>query len=146
MSKQRNTVQRQIILDALLKLDAHPAVDEVYAAIHPEHPSVSISTIYRNLRRLAKEGVIRQVALPDGLERYDANTCRHYHFKCKCCCGVYDVDLDYLAGIDDAVQGKYGFVVEEHDVAFSGLCTNCTQISHMHERSNNHGRTERHQD
>ena len=128
MSTQRNTVQRQIILGALLQLKTHPTIDEVYAMIHREHPSISISTIYRNLRRLAKDGVIRRVSLPDGLERYDQRTDQHYHFKCKNCGSIFDVEIsdpENLAGINEEVARRYGFSVNEHDIAFSGLCSKC---------------------
>ena len=125
MSFQRNTVQRQIILDSLKKLNTHPTIDEVYTAIHTDHPSISKMTVYRNLRQLAAGGVIRQVSLPDGLERYDARTSQHYHFKCRDCGSILDVDIEYISGINDTVQGKYGVQVEGHDVVFSGACLNC---------------------
>jgi len=35
------------------------------------------------------------------------------------------VDMEYLAGIDDKIQGKYGFQVDEHDVVFRGMCDKC---------------------
>ena len=125
MSGQRNTVQRQIIIDTLRKLNTHPTVDEIYAEIHKEHPSISKTTVYRNLRQLADNGIIRQVLLPDGLERYDERTNQHYHFRCKNCGCIFDVDIDYLAGINNTVQGKYGIQVDEHDVIFSGVCLQC---------------------
>jgi len=84
-------------------------------------------TVYRNLRQLAAIGIIRQVALSDGLERYDQRTSQHYHFKCKNCGSILDVDLEYITGINDAVQIKYGVQVDEHDVVFSGACLKCSK-------------------
>ena len=40
MNMQRNTVQRQIILEALKRFHTHPAVDEIYAEIHKSHSNV----------------------------------------------------------------------------------------------------------
>ena len=125
MDRQRNTVQRQIVWDALKKLNNHPSTENIYAEIHREHPSISRATVYRNLRQLAANGVIRQISLSDGLERYDSRNDQHYHFKCKDCGGIFDVDIEYLAGINETVQGKYGVMVDEHDVVFSGICQNC---------------------
>jgi len=125
MYRQRNTLQHQIILDALKKLNTHPTIDEVCAEIHKTHPSISKTTVYRNLRRSAKNGIIRKVSLPDGLERYDARSDQHYHFKCKSCGRIADVDIEYLIGINDTVQDKYGVKVDEHDVIFSGVCQQC---------------------
>lgn len=126
MASQRNTVQRKIVLDALLKLNTHPSVDEIYAQIHQAHPAISKTTIYRNLRQLAQNGIIRQVSLPDGLERYDGRTARHHHFRCKDCGGIFDVELDDPAGIDEMVRRKYGFQVDAHDIVFRGLCSKCS--------------------
>ena len=125
MSSQRNTLQRHIILDALKKLNTHPAIDEICAEIHQEHPKISKTTVYRNLRRLADNGTINRVSLPDGLERYDVRTDRHYHYKCKNCGRIIDVDIDYIDGINDTVQVKYGLQVDGHDVIFSGVCHKC---------------------
>lgn len=125
MTRQRNTVQQQIIHETLKKLRIHPTIDEIYAEINKEHPSISKSTVYRNLRQLAADGMIRQVSLPDGLERYDGCMDQHYHFNCKRCGGIIDVSIEYLVGINDAVEGKYGFQVDAHDVVFSGICLKC---------------------
>lgn len=127
MKKQRNTVQRGIILNALLKLNDHPTVDGVYAAIHGDHPAISRSTVYRNLRQLAEAGVIRQVALPDGPERYDGRSCRHQHFLCRSCGGIMDVEIEYTERLDEAVREKYGARVDSHDIVFSGLCSECAR-------------------
>ena len=122
---QRNTVQRQIILNSLKKLKSHPDVDEIYAEIHSEHPSISKTTVYRNLRQLTQSGIIRQVSLPDGLERYDSNAIQHHHFRCKNCSSVFDVDLEYSDSINEIVRKKHGFQVDEHDIVFSGICPKC---------------------
>ena len=123
----RNTVQRQIILAGLQKLNTHPTIDEVYAEVQKEHPAVSKTTVYRNLRQLAKEGIIQQVLLPDGLERYDKFATQHYHFNCIQCDGILDVEIEYLADINDTIQEKYGFQVDRHDLVFTGICINCKE-------------------
>jgi len=122
---QRNTVQRQIILDTLNKFITHPTVDELYSEIHKGHPSISKTTIYRNLRQLAQGGQIGRVALPDDVERYDKRTDRHYHFQCKSCGELLDVDIGYVDGINEKVQEKYGFQVDGHNTVFFGTCTQC---------------------
>jgi len=122
---KRNTVQRQIILDTLRKLDTHPAVEELYREIHKTHPTISKTTVYRNLRQLAEDGEARELMLPDDPDRFDQRTDQHDHFKCRNCGGIFDVDIEYLADIDDAVRRKYGFQVDMHDVVFLGICPEC---------------------
>ena len=122
---QRNTVQRQIIFKTLNSFATHPTVDELYSEIRKSHPSISKTTVYRNLRQLAQGGQINRVALPDDVERYDKRTDRHYHFQCKSCGKLLDVDIDYLDGINEKVQEKYGFHVDTHDIIFMGTCLQC---------------------
>jgi len=122
---QRNTLQRKIILDTVIKLKTHPSIEEVYAEIQKDYPTISKTTVYRNLRQLAKNGATREVSLPDGLERYDGYTDQHYHFKCKYCGSIFDIDIEYIAGINDSVQVKYGFQVDEHELVFNGICAKC---------------------
>ena len=122
---QRNTVQRQIILDALGKLGTHPTVEEIYAAVQKEHPTISKSTVYRNLRGLAQSGMILQISLPDSAERYDGNNHPHYHFKCRGCGCILDVEIDHLDHLNTLIQSKYGFEIDRHDVVFTGACIDC---------------------
>ena len=118
-------MQRQIILSALQKLKTHPTIDELYAEIYMEHPSISKSTVYRNLRRLAADGLVRNISLPDGLERYDGTIRQHYHFRCNECHCIIDVDVEHSMAMSDQVQEKYGFKAVNHDVVFTGFCRNC---------------------
>jgi len=121
----RNTVQRQIIFEVLKKLGTHPTVEEIYLEVHKNHPTISKATVYRNLHQLAKNNEIRQIILPDELERYDERTDPHYHFKCKNCEAIFDIEIDYPEEIDEAIQQKYGFQVDEHEVLLKGICPKC---------------------
>ena len=121
----RNTVQRQIIQEALKKNNTHPTVKEICIEIYKDHPTISKATVYRNLSKLAENSKIRKLLLPEEPERYDDRIEQHYHFKCKNCGSIFDVDIEYLAGINAAVQGKYGVQVDDHDVVFSGVCQKC---------------------
>ena len=125
---QRNTVQRQIIMEALKKSKAHPSIDEIYTEIHLTHPSISKTTVYRNLRQLTQSGIINQISLPDGLERYDGNMVKHHHFRCNICGSVFDVELEYSEDINDTVRQTHGFQVDEHEIVFRGICEKCLEV------------------
>ena len=131
MKFARNTVQRQIVLDTVKKLNTHPSIEEIYAFIHSEHPSISKSTVYRNLKHLEEGGNLRQISMPEGPSRYDATCYRHYHFRCKGCERIFDVEMAYLEGINDMVQSMHGFDVGGHDVVFTGLCSACKNIKNL---------------
>ena len=59
--KNRNTIQRTLVLEAVNTLQCHATADEIYEAIAKEHPSVSKATVYRNLNLLSEMGEIRKI-------------------------------------------------------------------------------------
>ena len=122
---QRNTLQRKIVLETLMRMENHPTIEELHAEIQVKYPSISKTTIYRNLRILSQNGQVRQVSLPDGLERYEGQLNPHYHFQCSICTDIFDVDMPIITDIDAYVARKYGFDVGGHDILFHGVCNKC---------------------
>ncbi len=124
---KRDTIQRRIIAGAVRRMRRHPTAEDVYVEVQKEHHSISKATVYRNLHELAEEGEIRAVFLPDSPERFDARTPHHYHFRCRRCGEVFDVDMGYLPGLDKAAADMYGFRVDDHDIVFQGRCPACQE-------------------
>jgi len=122
---QRNTIQRKIVLDTLKRLENHPTTEELYIEIQKSYPTISKTTVYRNLRLLVQNGLVRQVSVPDGPERYEGRPHPHYHFRCGTCGNVFDVDIPIITDVDACVAQKYGFDVSGHDVMFHGICDKC---------------------
>ena len=128
MPNHRNTVQRQIIHNALVNQDNHPTVDELYLQILKNHPTISKTTVYRNLRILAQSGLARKILTPDGIERYDKNTNHHYHFKCQLCDGIFDISIPLKQNLDSIVSKEYNFDVFGHEMVFTGQCHLCKEL------------------
>lgn len=122
----RQTLQRQIILEAVQKMHRHPTAEEVYQAIHQEHPTISKATVYRNLQQFSRKGEVAPVQIPGSPTRFDDRLSQHYHFHCTLCDQVYDVDMEYLADINQDVARRYGFQVDQHDIIFKGKCPECS--------------------
>ena len=121
---KRNTLQRQIIIDTIKALDIHPSAEEIYAEIQKNHPIVGKSTLYRNLRQLAEEGLIVQINM-EGFAIYDKNTHLHYHFICENCGKVIDVEIDHTDSLHGTIYEKYGLRATRHEVKIFGLCPRC---------------------
>lgn len=125
MKSSRNTVQRSLVLQAVTALHTHPTADEVHLIIAEKHPSISKSTVYRNLNLLAEEGVIQKVPVPDGADRYDCCLAPHYHIRCVRCGRVFDVDMPYQPEIHNKIRDPHGFSIQGHDIVFQGICPQC---------------------
>jgi Fe2+ or Zn2+ uptake regulation protein len=85
---------------------------------------VSLATVYRNLRRLAAEGLLRERADARGL-RFDGNTAPHDHFTCIACARVYDVPPLASGTLRTRVVVSSGFEILDHRVEFYGRCAAC---------------------
>ena len=97
---RRNTIQRSLVLEAVNKLHCHATADEVYEEIIKEHPTISKATVYRNLNLLSDMGEIRRLEIPGSADRFDHITRNHCHVKCKACGRVFDVDMDFVTGLE----------------------------------------------
>ncbi|MBM4443569.1 MAG: transcriptional repressor [Candidatus Rokubacteria bacterium] len=120
----RLTAPRRIILDVLRRTAAHPSAHVVYRQVRKQLPSVSLATVYRNLRTLAAEGVLLERAGADGL-RFDGNVQPHDHFTCLSCRRVFDVPPAGGVRTRRSVAARTGFEVLDHRVEFYGRCAAC---------------------
>ena len=58
MAAKRYSRQRELIYQALRDTKEHPTADMIYQALRPEHPTLSLGTVYRNLNVLSSDGRI----------------------------------------------------------------------------------------
>lgn len=123
--ERRNTVQREIVLDAVRRLRGHVTAEEVYSLIHREHPSIGKGTVYRNLNILAETGEARRVEIPNGPDRYDHTLVEHYHVRCVRCNEVFDVDMDVLPNLKECIHDNHGMKFLAYDILFKGVCYTC---------------------
>ena len=126
---KRKTIQRSLVLDAVNKLHNHATADEIYDAVIIEHPNISKATVYRNLNTLSEMGEIRKLEIPGGADRYDHCTHNHCHIKCDKCGHLFDVDMDYISGLESNIRDTRGFDFTGYDIIFRGTCPDCKKHS-----------------
>lgn len=122
---QRNTKQRQVILEELRKLKSHPTAAGLYRIVACRLPKISLGTVYRNLDLLSKAGTIRKLECGGGEARFDGDVTAHDHIRCVKCGKVDDINhspLDLLGGVTDDFNG---YSVLGYRVEFFGLCSKC---------------------
>ena len=123
--KNRNTVQRRIVLDAVMALQNHPTAEAVYDAVKEKYPAISRATVYRNLSLLSAQGHLRHIAVPDAADRFDHTLSPHYHIKCKKCGRIRDIPMPYQSDIDGTAKDVASFTEISHDILFYGVCPDC---------------------
>ena len=116
--------QGAVILEELRKLKSHPRSDELYDLVRRRLPRVSLGTVYRNLDRLQREGLVQEVYCGDFV-RYDGNVSAHDHFFCQHCRRVWDTAHAESAPPGDPTPALPGFLVAGQYRMFFGLCPEC---------------------
>lgn len=124
---KRNTIQRRLVLEAVNRLQSHATAEEIYDEVVREYPHISRGTVYRNLKQLSEAGEIRKLEVPGGADRYDHRTFSHYHVRCMKCGRVFDVEMDYIEHLEQAIRDDHGFIISGHDIMFRGICPECRE-------------------
>lgn len=126
MKKQRNSRQRQLVLDAVLDRCDHPTADQIYLDVRAKDDRISRGTVYRNLGLLSETGQVTNVKLPSA-DRYDSRTDLHYHLVCTGCGRVADAPVKYHREYDEEAELESGFRISRHRTVFEGLCPVCRE-------------------
>ena len=127
--KNRNTLQRRLVLETVRRMHNHPTADEIFREIAAENTLISKATVYRNLKILSEQGEILHIPIPDGADCFDFNTKPHYHLECRSCNRVFDVNMPYQSDLCSKIVGCEDFLVESHHIVFSGLCPACRKAA-----------------
>ncbi len=124
---QRNTRQREVILEELRRLSSHPTAVGLYEIVRRLLPRISLGTVYRNLELLAAMGEIQKLQLSGSQARFDGNVVRHDHVRCTSCGRVEDVsgtplDLALFRNNDSNGYEFHGYRLE-----LIGTCPRCRE-------------------
>lgn len=125
----RMTPQRHAILSYLLDTIIHPTADEIYKALSPRFPSMSVATVYNNLKVFIEAGLVRELTYGDHSSRFDANLSDHYHALCEQCGKLVDFAYKPLNDLEQAAGELTGFHVKSHRVEVYGICSDCAMQS-----------------
>ncbi len=127
MINRRNTVQKNLVHNAVCEMKRHVTANEVYEFIKENHPKIGKGTVYRNLDILVEEGSLRKVEVPDGPNRFDFTLKNHYHVICVKCGDVSDVDMDEIPDLLGKIHNTHGMEFLAYDISFKGVCPNCSE-------------------
>lgn len=119
------TPQRHAILAYLLDTMTHPTADDIYRALEDRFPSMSVATVYNNLKVFIEAGLVRELTYGDDSSRFDSDMSEHYHAICDHCGKIVDFDHPPLHALELAAASQTGFRVKGHRLEVYGLCPEC---------------------
>lgn len=121
---KRNTKQLEAVRSYVSSVRCHPTAEDVHRAVAQTSPGIGLRTVYRNLEKLAEQGDIRRIMVPNQPDRFDATMEPHQHVSCICC-GAFDdiflADDEVLA----SVAGLTDYRIDGCDIVFRGICPSC---------------------
>ncbi|MGX7729414.1 Fur family transcriptional regulator [Rhodococcus sp. 2H158] len=123
----RVTAPRVAVLGAVA---AHPHsdADEIAAAVRSELGSVSTQAVYDVLKACVGAGLLRRIEPAGSPARYETRIGdNHHHLVCRSCGAVTDIECVVGAAPCLEPSDDHGYVVDEAEVTFWGLCPDCRE-------------------
>ncbi len=122
---RRDTRQRRVVLEELMKLSSHPTAAELYELTRRRLPKISLGTVYRNLELLAQTGTIRKLGSVGSEARFDGNATKHHHVRCVCCGRVDDTHELRVEPVQHEHRHLAGYKILGYHLEFDGICPEC---------------------
>lgn len=126
----RVTAPRLAVLGAVRERP-HATVEEIAAGARLRAGAVSIQAVYDVLRALAAAGLARRIEPAGSSARFELRVGdNHHHVVCRVCGTVADVDCAVGRAPCLIPDDASGYVVDEADVTYWGVCPACQSTSH----------------
>jgi Fe2+ or Zn2+ uptake regulation protein len=104
----------------------HLDTDAIIGLVRADLGTVSHQAVYDVLRALTAAGLLRRIEPTGSTARYEARVGdNHHHVVCRSCGAISDVDCVVGAAPCLTASDDHGFVVDEAEVVFWGLCPEC---------------------
>ncbi|MEV4456713.1 Fur family transcriptional regulator [Microbispora sp. NPDC049633] len=121
----RVTAARLAIMQTVSDGD-HLDVDAIHRGVCARVGQVSLQAVYDSLNALQRGGLLRRIEPAGSPTRYEARVGdNHHHLVCRHCGQVRDVDcaVGHAPCLEPASDA--GYLVDEADVIYWGLCPPC---------------------
>jgi Fur family transcriptional regulator, ferric uptake regulator len=118
-TRQRRAI-RQVVMTATFPLSPVQVMNEAQKII----PKLGLATVYRTIKDLLEENVIREVHICGDAPRYElVSKGHHHHFYCFGCGKIFEISGCHPE-VNDLVPA--GFTQDFHELTFYGCCKDCT--------------------
>lgn len=126
----RVTRPRVAVLAAVHE-EPHADTETIFGIVRSVLPDVSRQAVYDVLHVLTEVGLVRRIQPSGSVARYESRVGdNHHHVVCRSCGAIADVDCAVgkapCLTPSDRSGDFEGFVVDEAEVIYWGLCLNCS--------------------
>ncbi len=122
----RVTAARVALLETVRDGD-HLGVEAIASRVRDRVGHISLQAVYEGLYALAAAGLIRRIEPAGSPARFEGRVGdNHHHLVCRSCGVVADVDCAVGEAPCLAASDAKGFVIDEAEVIYWGLCPGCS--------------------
>jgi len=126
----RLTPQREIILQIFQNLTRgkHLSAEDLYNLLQTEGEQISLSTIYRTLKLMARMGILRELELAEGHKHYELNQpypYHHHHLICVRCNKTIEFKNDSILKTGSKTAKKEGYHLLDCQLTIHAVCPGC---------------------
>ena len=125
------TKQQRAVLDCLRGTQDGCNATELCEALHRKGEQVGLTTVYRQLERLEKQGMVHKIVTDEGAYYQYCNAREHgsdcFLIKCEHCGRMEHVDCSHLGELYRHLMAEHHFVINPRRTLFYGLCEQCSQ-------------------
>lgn len=128
--KKYETKQRKRILAVLSEhTDKQFYIEDLEEMLNSEG-QISRSAIYRNIKQMVEEGVIKKYASNNGrkylYQYFESEGCLgHIHLKCLVCGKIYHLDNQTSIAISNEIAKSSQFKIDKGESFLYGVCNEC---------------------
>ena len=124
----RMTPSKAILIQFFLNnQNRHIPLKEIHEHLYHEIPDVDRTTIYRNIEKFIRLGLIQELELPKKgkVFQYIFDKKVHHYFICKCCGRMNKGNAELFQKIEKALKDIHDFSKANLSVVFYGFCSKC---------------------
>ena len=124
----RATSQRALILEIIRQGEGHLDADEVYRRAREKQPHLNLSTVYRNLQKFKKLGLVEELHFDESHHHYEVKpSAEHHHLVCLGCGRVIEFGIPLRRYLKRNVSEAKDFDLIDTEVRITGYCSKCRQ-------------------
>ena len=139
-TQRKMTPQRQIVLQVILDHPSeHLSAEKIYDILRGTESEIGLATVYRSLEILVSLGILQKIEFGKEFDKrnkgsysyelnpIDPNQHFHHHLICTECKEISEFEEDMLDHLEQDILEKTGFLVENHQAKFFGICKKCRE-------------------
>lgn len=121
----KNTQRRAAILEQVIAAGGPVSAEEIFERLQGRFPTLALSTVYRNLEKLAEDGLVEKEASPEGVFLYCGHEEHGHYLICTQCHQRVRLLECPLSEVESKLEKQTGFLIDRHHLTIYGKCPKC---------------------